>query len=91
MNRFAGTGLSVLLFSALVATAAHAETRIERQLQLTHPAKIAQNTPAKPAVASLATPKPTNAATANPVNQENLSERDRLILERQRQIIIPAR
>ncbi len=90
MQRLITAGLTVLLVS-FVAPGTQAQTRIERQLQLTHPSQTATTETTQPTTSAQ------NKANAgdDAVKPEakslssQLSERDRLVQERQRQILIP--
>ena len=93
MKRTLIAGLSVLVLSALTTTAARADSRVEAQLRLTHPTRMATNSTVQP----VATPRKTavnetgeRGQTANPQVAPQLSERDRLILQYQTQTVIPA-
>ncbi len=91
MQRLITTGLTVLLVS-LVAPGTKAETRIERQLQLTHPTPISTSLSSQAKVATSAQNKANagnDAVKPEKVQSSQLSERDRLVQERQRQIILP--
>lgn len=92
MQRFITAGLTVLLVS-FVAPDAKAETRAEHQLRLTHPAPIAKMASAQPKMEPSAQPKangiPVSMQSTSQPESTKLSERDRLIQERQQQIVIP--
>ncbi|UBF24486.1 hypothetical protein K9N68_22725 [Kovacikia minuta CCNUW1] len=95
MKRIIGSGLSLLVLSTLTVPGAMAETKIERQLQLTHPAQQANPSIAKSPV-NLADQgkvaiRDGQMGEQNAITQEQtpkLSERDRIIREYQTQTII---
>jgi hypothetical protein len=95
MKRMIGTGLSLLLLTALTVPSAKAETKIDRQLQLTHPTRTTNGvTMQSPMDAS--TQEKTNVTEGQVAEQKtvtseqtpNLSERDRIIQEYQTQRVI---
>ncbi len=91
MNRFIG-GISILLLSALAATAATAsENRLEYQLSLTHHAGRSMGQPIDntPKLSMMQTQEQTAQAGLQATTTQNLSERDRLIYERQHQVVVP--
>lgn len=94
MKRTNLLGTSLLLLSALMVSNAQAETRVEHQLQLTHPRQVAVKTSEAASTPKTSTVTLTDAQIEQvaPVKEAtpNLSERDRLILERQQQRVIPA-
>lgn len=94
MKRINLFGTSLLLLSTLIISNAQAETRVEYQLQLTHPRQVAVRTSEATSTPKNNTVTLTDAQIdqAAPVQEAtpNLSERDRLILERQQQRVIPA-
>ncbi len=92
MKRTLTAGLSILFLSALTATAAKADNRVEAQLRLTHPTQVTVNSAAQPAEANGKTAL--NEVGSNTQNTDTqiatkLSERDRLILQYQTQTVIP--
>ncbi len=91
MNRFIG-GISILLLSALAATAATAsENRLEYQLSLTHHAAPIMGQPIDntPKLSMMQTQEQKAQAGLQATTTQNLSERDRLIYERQHQVVLP--
>ena len=93
MTRFT-SGISILLLSALSATAATAaENRLEYQLHLTHnPAPaIVQPIEQSPKL-SMSQPQQSKQSPDRQAEQtQALSDRDRLIYEYQHQVVLPAK
>jgi hypothetical protein len=92
MNRVITTGLFVFALAALTAPNANADTRLRQQLRLTpshtEPIQaIAERSETEKAKVNEPQTKP--LATAQPTATQPLSERDRLILERQQLRLIP--
>lgn len=93
IKRFISAGLSILVFSALSASAVKAQTRYEYQLGLTHhsvptstqkPVQIAIQMPAHPQTQVKSTELVRPVTSGNPY-----TGRDRLIYERQNQVVLP--
>ncbi|MBL1178552.1 hypothetical protein [Pantanalinema sp. GBBB05] len=92
MNRVITTGLFVFALAALNTPIANADTRVGQQLRLTsaNPSSIqavAERSESEKVKASETRTKP--LATAQPTANQTISERDRLILERQQLRLIP--
>lgn len=96
MNRVITTGLFVLALAALNAPNANANTRLGQQLRLTQPNFNATQSSVQPAAerSTVEKLKATDTQTqpvitVQPTANQPLSERDRLILERQQLRLIP--
>lgn len=92
MNRMITTGLFVFALAALNAPIANADTRLGQQQRLTpsHANPIQAVTErSEPEKVKVNEPQTKPMATAQPTANQPLSERDRLILERQQLRLIP--
>lgn len=92
MTRLFDLGLAVLLVSTLAGPAANAEPQPTSQPQTTQSQptqpQISQPQPTQPRVGDVRL-QPNQTETAQEQETQLLSERDRLILERQTQRLIP--
>jgi hypothetical protein len=94
MKRMIGTGLFFLLLTALTVSNAKAETKIERQFQLTHPTQTSNGTTTQSPAdvpnqekANTTEEQVTEQTTITSEPTPKLSERDRIIQEYQTQTV----